>query len=540
MSLAKLLAVAEAEFRAMTRSKAFIISIVVLPILILGLSFMQKQISERADTSTKKFAVIDPSGRFFDALADAAKKRDTAMAAAPQKVRKPPFAPERVDLGGRSLDDVRVQLSERVRKEELFAFVEIPADPATEKLRYYSDHPAYDDLREWIAKALDEKMRDDRYAEAHLDPKLVEALGHKVSADTLGLWTRDADGKVHPAEKQDEVRAIVIPMAAVFLLFFFVVSSAPQLMNSVLTEKTSRISEVLLGSLTPTELMTGKLLGSVAVSLLLGAIYLTAGLSVAARMGFAGAVPPALVAWFLVFLVLAMLLYGSMSMAIGAACNDVKDAQNLMLPMMLPLMIPMMVLLPVIQSPSSPLAVGMSLFPLATPLVMLLRVALHPTAPWWQVALGAALTLSTAMFCIWSAGKIFRVGLLAQGKSASLAQIARWISLADSRTCGDTDACRALPQFVRDLLHGAPGKSLPRDATQSAQPFVCCAESARIGVLLVFPSRTRETRSRRVSDSTNTNASRICTRCHTRAAIHRFRATGAHCKRRWNRLSDVE
>jgi ABC-type Na+ efflux pump permease subunit len=138
-------------------------------------------------------------------------------------------------------------------------------------------------------------------------------------------------------------------------------------------------------------------------------------------------VPPSLIAWFLVFLVLAMLLYGSVSMAIGAACNDVKDAQNLMLPVMLPLMLPMMTLLPVIQSPSSPLSVGMSLFPPATPLVMLLRVALHPPAPVWQVATGAALTLVTTMFCIWAAGRIFRVGLLMQGKSASLAQMVRWI-----------------------------------------------------------------------------------------------------------------
>ena len=427
MSLTKILVVAEAEFRAMTRSKAFIISVVALPVLILGLSFMQRQISERADTSTKKLAVIDPTGRYFDALAESAKKRDAEMAATPGKARKPSFAPERVDLGGRSLDDVRVALSERVKKEELFAFVEIPADAAREKLRYYSDHPAYDELRDWLTKALDEKLRADRYAEAHLDPALVAALGNKVSSETLGLWTRDADGHVHAAEKQDQVRAVVIPMAAVFLLFFFVVSSAPQLMNSVLTEKTTRISEVLLGSLTPTELMTGKLLGSVAVSLLLGAIYLTAGLSVAAHMGFAGAVPTSLLAWFLVFLVLAMLLYGSTAMAIGAACNDVKDAQNFMLPMMLPLMIPMMVLLPVIESPSSPLAVGMSLFPPATPIVMLLRVALHPTAPWWQVALGATLTMMTAALCIWAAGKIFRVGLLAQGKSASIGQMVRWI-----------------------------------------------------------------------------------------------------------------
>lgn len=427
MSLAKILAVAETEFRAMVRSKAFLISLILLPLLMLGSGFAQKQLSERADTSARKFAVIDPSGKFYDALAAAAHKRDEENAALAAKLPRSPFVPERVDVGTRPLDEVRVALSERVRKEELFAFVEIPAEPDREKLRYYSDHPAYEDLSIWLKKTIDETIRDRRYREAHLDAGLVEALSRKVSAEDLGLWTRDASGRIHPAEKQDEVRALFIPMAAVVLLFFFVITSVPQMMNSVLTEKTSRISEVLLGSLSPTELMTGKLLGSVAVSLLLGTVYLSAGLSIVGRMGYAGAVPPALIAWFLVFLVLAMLLYGSVSMAIGAACNDVKDAQNLMLPVMLPLMLPMMTLLPVIQSPSSPLAVGMSLFPPATPLVMLLRVALHPTAPAWQVAAGAGLTLLTTMFCIWAAGRIFRVGLLMQGKSASIAQMARWI-----------------------------------------------------------------------------------------------------------------
>lgn len=425
----KILTVAEAEFRAMVRSKAFLISIVVLPIIMLGMSFAQKQISARVDTSPRRFAVIDPTGRWYDRIAAEANKRNAAIAelAAASKLPKPPFTPERADLGGRPLDEVRLALSDRVRQEQLFAFVEIPAEPERDKVRYYSDHPAYTDLHDWLGKTLDQQLRLERYREAHLDAQLVEALSRNVQAESLGLWTRDAGGHIRPAEKQDEVRTVVIPMAAVFLLFFFVVTSVPQLMNSVLTEKTSRISEVLLGSLTPTELMTGKLLGSVAVSLLLGVLYMTAGLTIAARMGYAGAVPPALLAWFLVFLVLAMLLYGSVSMAIGAACNDVKDAQNLMLPVMLPLMMPMFVLLPVIESPSSALSVGMSLFPPMTPLVMLLRVALHPAAPAWQVAVGAALTLTTTALCIWAAGRVFRVGLLMQGKSASLAQMARWI-----------------------------------------------------------------------------------------------------------------
>ena len=143
---------------------------------------------------------------------------------------------------------------------------------------------------------------------------------------------------------------------------------------------------MLLGSWAPTELMSGKLLGSVAVSLLLGVIYLSGGITVAARMGYAGAIAPSLIVSFLVFLVLAMLLYGSVSMAVGAACNDVKDAQNLMLPVMLPLMMPMFVMAPVIESPSSALSVGMSLFPPAPPLVMLLRVGVHPARPVWAVA----------------------------------------------------------------------------------------------------------------------------------------------------------
>ncbi len=130
MSFDKILAVAKTEFRAMVRSKAFLISIVLLPLLMLGSGFAQKQISARADTSPRKFAVIDTSGRYYDAVVAAADKRNAEVAAMAEKLPRSPFVPERVDVAaGRSLDEVRVQLSERVRKEELFAFIEIPDEP---------------------------------------------------------------------------------------------------------------------------------------------------------------------------------------------------------------------------------------------------------------------------------------------------------------------------------------------------------------------------------------------------------------------------
>jgi ABC-type Na+ efflux pump permease subunit len=337
-----------------------------------------------------------------------------------------PFLPERA-ADDHAVDEQRLRLSDRVRREELFAFVEIPASPEREQLRYYSDHPAYDELRLWLARTVDDELRAERFAAEKLSPELAAALSHHVGAESLGLVSRGPDGLVHAAERQDAVKAVVVPMVPVFLLFLFVVMSAPQLMHSVLTEKLSRISEVLLGSLTPFELMAGKLLGAVAVSLLLGALYLAGGISVAARMGLGAAVTPSLVAWFLGFLVLAMLLYGSVTLAVGAACSDVKDAQNLMLPIMLPLMVPLFATAAVVQSPSSALAVGLSLFPPSTPLIMLLRVGLHPAPPWWQVALGVLGALATTVACVWAAGRIFRVGLLAQGKSAGVGQMLRWV-----------------------------------------------------------------------------------------------------------------
>ena len=118
-----------------------------------------------------------------------------------------------------------------------------------------------------------------------------------------------------------------------FVLFLVVVMTTPQLMNSVLEEKMSRISEVLLGSVPPFELMLGKLLASTAVSAVLTMVYLTGGgVGGATGWGYLDVLDPWMVAWFVVFLLLSVLMYGSFFIAIGAACSDLKDAQNLMGP----------------------------------------------------------------------------------------------------------------------------------------------------------------------------------------------------------------
>jgi ABC-type Na+ efflux pump permease subunit len=133
------------------------------------------------------------------------------------------------------------------------------------------------------------------------------------------------------------------------------------------------------------------------------------------------------IVWFVVYLVLAMMIYGSLFIAIGAAASDLKDAQALMTPGMLLFMAPMFIWMPVVRAPGSTLAIVASLVPFATPVLMTLRLALTPAPAVWQIALGLALTMATSAFFVWAGGRIFRVGILMQGKSATFAEMWRWV-----------------------------------------------------------------------------------------------------------------
>jgi ABC-type Na+ efflux pump permease subunit len=189
----------------------------------------------------------------------------------------------------------------------------------------------------------------------------------------------------------------------------------------------SRISEVLIGSVTPFELMLGKLLGAGAVSFLLALVYVVVGVLVAKHYGYGDAIDAKALAWFTIFLALAVLMYGSIFLSIGAACSDIKDAGAMMAPAMMFMMLPWMTWFAVLNAPESPLSIGLSLLPTATPFLMLLRIALPPGPPIWEVMLGLALTTATSFALAYAAGKIFRTGLLMQGKGATLAEMWRWV-----------------------------------------------------------------------------------------------------------------
>lgn len=427
----KILIIAVAEFESAVRSKAFIIGLLALPLL-MGLAFVVQAFGGRRDTSERQFAIVDRTGAMAGALVEAARAHNADETSARGDRTGPHFVPQIVEPGSRSPEDLRLELSDRVRRKELFAFVEIPqalleARDEPLHLQYLTESPTYESLPDWIRDQVTRVAADRRVQRSGADPVLMRRLLAPVPIDRRGLVTRTSTGAVSDAEEVDVLRTFAMPAITMFLLFGLVMSSAPQLLNSVIEEKTSRISEVLLGSVTAFQLMMGKLLGSVGITLVLAIIYVGGGLLLAAQADYAGLISWGLVPWFALFLLIAVVLFGSMFIAIGAACSEVKDAQGMMTPALLVSMLPIFLWLNVAQQPDSAFSVGISMVPFAAPYLMLLRIAIPPGPPMWQVLVAIAGALLTTGAMVWAAGRILRVGLLMQGKSASYREMARWI-----------------------------------------------------------------------------------------------------------------
>ncbi len=238
--------------------------------------------AKQVDVKDHPFAVIDHTGVIFPALVKAAEEHNKESG--PNDARTGPyFQPRQVDLGGKAPDDVKLALSDQVKSKDLFAFVEVPAsvldidDKSATAIGYYTETASYQTLPDWIEEVLDKEIAARRFAKASVDPQLVEKLTKTPRFSTLGLVERGEGGEVKKAKRVDGIETFVLPFGLMYLLFIAIMTSAPQLLNAVLEEKMSRISEVLISAVTPFQLMMGKLLGVTAVAVILASLYLAGG-----------------------------------------------------------------------------------------------------------------------------------------------------------------------------------------------------------------------------------------------------------------------
>jgi ABC-2 type transport system permease protein len=201
-------------------------------------------------------------------------------------------------------------------------------------------------------------------------------------------------------------------------------------MTSTVEEKSSRVVEVLLAAVSPLELMWGKLLGHMAISLVTMSVYVTLGVLALMQFALFGLIDPVLILYLLVFFLIAYLVFGALMLAVGAAVSQQADAQSLMGPIMMLLVVPY-VLTPFIgRAPDSLLAVVTSFVPPINCFVMLARLASSSPPPVWQVLLSMVAGIAGACVAVWFAAKVFRIGLLMHGKPPGFGTLIRWARMS--------------------------------------------------------------------------------------------------------------
>jgi ABC-2 type transport system permease protein len=319
--------------------------------------------------------------------------------------------------------------------QELLAAGRDPAEvpkTAAAPIQYWSTNLTDGALPRLLRDALDEEVRSRLYVERGVDPVTVR----QIDQTRIRMSAFDP-GKEAGRETVSIADRIVrnSPLAFVYLLWVSIFTVMQMLLNNTIEEKSNRVIEVLLSSVTPSELMMGKLMGIAAIGTTMVATWLaTAFLAIRLYQG-AGAeslsqaldvlAGSGLIPVFLLCFLLGYLLYAGIFPSIGSLCNELKDAQSLQGPMMIIMLVPLLTMTFINRDPHGALATVMTWIPLYTPFVMMNRAAADP--PLLDLVGATALMIVTTGLVLWLSGRIFRIGILRMGQRPKLIEVVRWL-----------------------------------------------------------------------------------------------------------------
>lgn len=257
----------------------------------------------------------------------------------------------------------------------------------------------------------------------HLDQREIDVLMQVARAPSITV----TKGNERPTNRNFNR---FLPFAFAGLLLFAILIGGQTLLTQTVEEKSSRVIEVLLSAVSPLELMAGKILGQMAVSFLVLALYVGMGLMVLTSFALFGLIDLSLLAYLVLFFLIAYLVYAAIFGAIGAAVNEMREAQALMTPVMLVLMVPWLFASAIVADPNGTFATALSLIPPVNTFAMMVRLSTTTPPPFWQVGLSVAIGIASVYATIWFAAKIFKVGLLMHGKAPNFSTLIRWAKAA--------------------------------------------------------------------------------------------------------------
>jgi len=415
----KILKIAEREFLETVKTKMFVFSLILTPLLLVIVLFItgRTQRSITGPRPERKIAVTDLTGKL---ASDIRQRFERYNGENPHRR----IALWLDDVEPAALDEHLAQVKREILEDRLHGYFVLTENAleSSGTARYYAKTRNITDLNEYetVQRLIQDAVVAWRYRQHNLSSELIARLRRDIAVERV-------DVEAKPAARREPVALLMVPFFFLILMFAGVFGTNQQMLTSVVEEKNSRVMEMLLSAVTPFQLMAGKIVGLAAVGLLLVAVWGAASYVMAVYRGLSAVLSPAMMAYFLIYFVLGFLLIASALAAIGAACNTVKEAQTLMGPITIVLVLPMIGWFYIAQNPDGWLAVTLSFIPPITPMIMILRIAADPDLPFLQILATILLLLVSVPAVMWASAKIFRVGILMYGKPPSLGELAHWL-----------------------------------------------------------------------------------------------------------------
>ena len=405
--------IAKREYLEQVKGKAFKVTTILIPLLFAGI-----------------FGVIAIAGR------NSGVGKHVVIATADptlgERVRAPLIADKdakmTVDVVASATDADHQRLLAEVDQKHIdgFLWLETPADsPATATFESRSSGDFATEGR--LQSAVNRALVEQRLAARGIPSSDVQALTKDIDIKTVQV-------KNGTETATNALSTFWAAYAMAFLLSFTVVMYGMNVGRSVIQEKTSRIFEVMLATVTPGDMLAGKLIGIGAVGLTQIAIWVTAavlfaGSALGVRLMSGDMkihVSAAQVVLFILYFVLGYALYSTLFAGLAATCDTEQELQQYSPLAAVPIWLSFGMIAFIVSNPNSVWSVAISMFPPCAPITMFLRLA-SQFPPYWQIALSLGLMVLSVYIMLWLSSRIYRVGILMYGKRATLPEMLRWL-----------------------------------------------------------------------------------------------------------------
>ena len=444
--IGKLALIIKREYLAKVRNRSFIVMTILSPLLIVGMIVLIAYLTKINDNETRVISVLNESDFFHDQ-----------------------FEPGDGLSFVHFKDITPDQAKDSTNAMEFYGLLYLPKGSTSEEVAngaylYTKDNPNTN-ITQTLEGIFQKQLRQNRLVELGISPEQFSDVERPFE---INMATFEGEKSIKGI---NEIKAF-IGGAFGYAIMMFIIIYGGFVMRSVIEEKTSRIIEVIISSVKPFQLMLGKIIGtslagitqfviwilSASILMFLVLLFLDIDLGVVAAQtsmapGMGSNVPQLsgpmskemvlyaqeiinipwllLIASFLIYFILGYLIYSSIYAAIGAAVDNETDTQQFIFPIILPLMLAIYVgFFSVFSNPHGPIAVGFSLFPLTSPIVMLMRLPGgigEGGVPLWQLILSIALLVVTFWAIVSLAAKIYRVGILMYGKRPTYKELFKWL-----------------------------------------------------------------------------------------------------------------